>query len=73
MRRVKWERPSEGYVDSKCGRFAIVPNYCGATRPQDYNAWDWKRRVRVSLMAQTISEAKEDVEAYMKRDTRNNE
>ncbi len=65
MKRVKWGRPKDEHVDSKCGRFVICPNYCGSTRPQDYNVWDKKRGVRVSNMAQTISEAKEDVEAFM--------
>ncbi len=63
---IKWGRSEYGHVDSKCGRFVICPNYCGSTRPQDYNVWDRKRGVFVSNMAQTISEAKDDVEDFMK-------
>lgn len=62
---IKWGRSEDGFVDSKCGRFSIVPNYCGTTRPQDYNVRDKDRKIIISHMAQTISEAKEDVEDYM--------
>jgi hypothetical protein len=34
--KVKWGPSDEGYVDSHCGRFWIVPLFEGTTRAQSY-------------------------------------
>lgn len=36
MTAIQWGRSSEGYVESKCGRYYVNPLYCGTTRPQYY-------------------------------------
>lgn len=34
--KVRWKQAVEGFVHSHCGRWRIVPLYCGCTRPQMY-------------------------------------
>jgi hypothetical protein len=36
LKKVTWQPSVEGFVTSHCGRWSIVPLYCGATRPQAY-------------------------------------
>lgn len=36
---VKWQRSDEGYVDSHCGQFWIVPLFEGTTRAQSYQLY----------------------------------
>lgn len=38
--RLQWGRSSEGYCESKCGRFSITPHYCGTTRPRFFTLVD---------------------------------
>jgi hypothetical protein len=38
--KIKWGKSEEGYVESKCGRWRIVPLYCGTTSPQMYEIID---------------------------------
>jgi len=33
---IKWGRSEDGYVDSKCGLFRIVPKWWGRVSPQEY-------------------------------------
>jgi hypothetical protein len=33
---IKWSRSIGGFVDSKCGRYEIVPKYWGCVKPQSY-------------------------------------
>ena len=33
---IKWTRSEDGYTESKCGRFAIHPEFYGTTRAQSY-------------------------------------
>ena len=33
---IKWGRSDDGYVDSKCGQFRLVPKWWGRVNPQEY-------------------------------------
>ena len=65
--KTKWGRAKGGYVDSKCGRYNISPNYCGTTRPQDYKVWERIERKYIANMEATITDAKDAVERYKER------
>jgi len=69
--RIKWKVSEEGYVDSHCGGFSIVPRYCGTGRAQYYDCYDertWKQcRVRVATLCDTQQQCKEEVESYLIR------
>jgi len=69
---VKWERSEEGYVDSKCGRFEIVPLFCGTTRPQYYEMYYTDpvmlTRRRVVGLADTQRSCKDEVEDFLIRE-----
>jgi hypothetical protein len=70
-RRVKWSRSDEGYVDSHCGRFDIVPLPMGTTRAQAYDLYytdpfDLSRK-RVTSCADTQSECKAEAEDFLAR------
>lgn len=58
--KIRWHRSDDGFVESKCGQWRIVPNYCGTTRPQDYQLW--RDNVLVEYMARTQRDAKETAE-----------
>ena len=60
-RIVKWGRSEEGYVESKCGRFDIVPLWMGTTRAQAYDLIDTgpNRNLYVRTMHDTQRLAKE--------------
>lgn len=38
--KIKWQRSEEGYVDSHCGRFWIVPLFEGTTRAQSFQLYE---------------------------------
>jgi hypothetical protein len=40
MTSIKWGRSDEGFVESKCGRFEISPEYWGCVQPQSYTLID---------------------------------
>ena len=71
MKRIKWNRSREGFKNSKCGRFEIIPKFCGCTEAQAYTL---QRRnsdggVReISLYCETQREAKEDAEDCLERE-----
>lgn len=63
---IRWRRASEGFVESRDGRWRIVPLYCGSTRPQLY---DLTRDDKVvSGYHATQREAKEEAEWIVQRD-----
>ncbi len=68
---IKWQRSDEGYVDSHCGRFDIVPLYCGTTRPQYYACYYTDPvtlgRTKVTALSDTQSCCKAEVEDFCKR------
>jgi hypothetical protein len=69
--KIKWERSEEGYCDSKCDRFEIVPLFCGTTRPQYYDLYyndpfDLSRK-KVTSLADTQRSCKEEAEDFLKR------
>ena len=68
---IKWERSDEGYCDSKCGRFDIVPLYCGTTRPQYYACYYTDPvtlgRTKVTTLSDTQRDCKDEVEDFCKR------
>lgn len=68
---IKWLRSEEGYVDSKCGRFEIVPLWCGTTRPQYFDCYytdpfDLSRK-KVTSLTDTQRDCKAEVESFCKR------
>ena len=69
MTRIQWKRSDEGFCESKCGRFDIVPLYCGRCDPQYYEVYDNepKPRVRVAALCDTQRECKAEVEDYLER------
>lgn len=72
MAKVKWKRSDEGYVESKDGRFDIMPLWCGTTTPQYYEVYDNEpkdggSRVRIAALCDTQKECKEEVEDYLQR------
>lgn len=40
MSSISWGRSEDGYVVSKCGRFRIVPEFCGRSQPIWYRVED---------------------------------
>lgn len=36
---ILWKRSRDGFVESHCGEWRIVPLFCACTRPQDYELW----------------------------------
>ena len=65
--QIKWKRSKDDHCESKCGRFVIVPLYCGATRPQFYAVRDRHINKLFGGYAETQTEAKEEVEERLKR------
>lgn len=68
---VKWNMSHEGFTTSKCGRFAIVPLFCGSTRPQTFTL----KRIQedgtgreISKYNETQREAKEDAETQVEKE-----
>jgi len=67
---VKWWRSWDGYCESRCGRYFICPNYCGCTRPQDYELYFHPKRgkrKRLESMANTQRDCKETAEWHAKQ------
>ena len=50
---VKWKRSCEGFVDSHCGVWAILPLYCGCVDPQCYELRRNGKRVGTWFDTQT--------------------
>ncbi len=67
-RAIHWNRSSEGYCDSKCGRFSIVPEYQGTCSPQAYRIKDKKTGRKWSGDSQR--DLKSDVEQLMKAEAK---
>lgn len=38
--RIRWNRAVDGFVESKCGRFRVIPEYWGRANPQMYRVED---------------------------------
>ena len=70
-RVIKWQRSDEGYCDSHCGRFEIVPLFCGTTRPQYYDCYYTDpfdlSRVKVTSLADTQASCKDECESFLQR------
>ncbi len=62
---LKWGPSDEGFVESKCGRFRITPNYCGGTRPETYEVRDGDRQI--TTMALSVADAKDCAARYLAR------
>lgn len=58
--RVRWQRARDGFVYSHCGRWRIVPLYCGGTRPELFDVYLDDRKV--GSWCSTQKEAKEEAE-----------
>ncbi len=74
VRIVKWNRSEDYFVESKCGRFEIIPNYSGDwsanPKPYDYALRDKKRRksrrgINTQLDAKELADAvvRDEIEA----------
>lgn len=62
---IRWKRPNDGFVESHCGEWRIVPLYCGCTRPQDYELWRLNKAV--ASMCGTQRGAKDAAEELARR------
>lgn len=61
---IRWKRSRDGFVESHCGEWRIVPLFCTCTRPQDYELW---RRGKIAArMCGTQRGAKDAAEAITK-------
>lgn len=47
---VKWKRSDDGYANSHCGHWKIVPLYCSCVKPQFFDLYRDGKKVR-SMMA----------------------
>lgn len=54
---IKWHRAVDGFVESHCKRWRIVPLYCGSTRAQDYELWLGDNRVARMCGSQSLAKA----------------
>lgn len=57
---IKWNKSRDGYAESKCGDWRIVPLCCGTTVPQFYDLFF--KGEKVSSLNETQREAKESAE-----------
>lgn len=71
-RKVKWGRSEEGYVESKCGRFDIVPLYMGRCSAQAYNLIDYgpNRNEYKTHMSDTQRDCKENAQDIIDREAK---
>ena len=74
MNIIKWARSDEGYCDSKCLRFEIVPLFCGTTRAQYFDLYFTAdivlthTRKRIASLCDTQRDCKAEAEDFMKRE-----
>lgn len=68
MGKIQWKRSNDGFVDSKCGKWVIVPLYCGSTRAQFFELKH--ERKTITRMASSQREAKEDAERWLEEQDR---
>ena len=61
---VKWYRSKEGFVESKCGRFSISPEYWGRETAQSYELKDNNTKKRYRLQ-DTQSDAKSKADSII--------
>ena len=59
---IKWNKSTEGYLTSKCGKFEIEPVFIGRTTPQGFNVYyrptPTALRERIKRYADTQRDAK---------------
>lgn len=65
---VKWNKSTEGFTQSKCGRFRIQPLYMGTTRAQAYELYD--ERTHGRCMNDTQRQCKDEAEGILEREGR---
>jgi len=59
---IRWRRAKDGYVHSHCGRFRIIPEFCGRVRPLWYRVEDTKPGGLGMATLETQKKCKEWVE-----------
>ena len=58
---IKWGKSVDGFVESKCGRFSISPEYWGRVNPQSYTLFDRKTKKEYKLIdTQKLAKKKAD-------------
>lgn len=58
---VKWNRSNEGFVESKCGRFTISPEYWGRESAQSYELKEKQTGKRYRFQdTQSVAKSKAD-------------
>lgn len=62
---IRWKRSNDGFVESHCGEWSIVPMYWGCVNPQVYNLL--RRGEVVSGMCGTQRDAKEDADRLSRK------
>ncbi len=67
MKRIRWKRSDEGYVESHCGDWFINPLYCGTTRPVWYELRDCRdgRYIKRGTH-ETQADAKDEAERVLR-------
>jgi hypothetical protein len=66
-RLIAWCKPSNSFVNSKCGRFQIFPIYGGMTRPESFGlsfTSPHGDRREIGTYFQNQREAKEEAESF---------
>jgi len=60
---IKWGRSDDGFIESKCGNYAIFPEFWGCVSAQNYKLQVKKEGVFVTLpvIFNTQKEAKEAI------------
>lgn len=74
MSKLKWKRSSDGFCESKCDRYHIVPLYCSCVKPQFFELWFYpegsgtpektRLRKKLSSMDSTQRESKEHAQEH---------
>ena len=61
MKKVKWNRSEDGFVNSKCGDYRIVPKWWGRVQPQEFVLEFMGKRI---CSRDTQREAKEQAQIH---------
>jgi hypothetical protein len=61
LKKVKWNRSEDGFVNSKCGDYRIVPKWWGRVQPQEFVLEFMGKRI---CSRDTQREAKEQAQIH---------
>jgi len=67
--KIKWGKSEDGYIESKCDRFRIVPNFWGRCNPQDFTVEykDNDKIIKIRSGCDTQKEAKQEAQKWLKK------